>query len=183
VSKQLRNWLWALSALIWIFSAGFDGRFLRGLMYEGWGGAVMGYGLNFVVDVCSEMFAYLFALLQRERKGSRVQRWSWLLLLGEAAAIYFAVVFSWQVIRTVAPDLPPVLQWSAAAFAPCTLLWLGIGQALLDVRIERDERGKAERPAPEPPQPKPNTCKVCGQSFAKQQGLNAHMRKHKEAQC
>ncbi|MHC4648970.1 MAG: hypothetical protein ACYTBJ_26245, partial [Planctomycetota bacterium] len=86
----LRIVLWALSVGVWVFSAGFDGAFLRGLMPEGVTWAVFAYGLNFVADVSNELLAYCFMKLQQDnRRGSKKWRWSWLLLAFEAGALYF----------------------------------------------------------------------------------------------
>jgi hypothetical protein len=136
-------------------------------------GTVAGYGLNFAADVTSEMFAYLFARLQRaNRRGSKLWRWSFALLPLEVGALYYSTVFSWVTVRSVAPDLEPWLQWSAATFAGFFLLGLGLGQALLDVRIESDAKPKVSAPPA-------FACDQCNYVGAHQNALNAHKRKHR----
>lgn len=182
----LRVLLWALSIGVWIFSAGFDGRFLRSLMPAGVVGAVMGYGLNFVADVSSEMFAYLFARLQRENsKRTKLWRWSFALLVGQVFALYFGTVFSWAAIAEAAPELARWLQWSAALFAQAVLLFLGIGQALLDVRKESGVKLVMSTPEPAISEPEPVTTEMfaclhqgCGRSFRTQNAVNAHQSAH-----
>jgi len=172
----LRALLWAASVAIWVFSSGFDGRFLRTLMPVGalWG--VFAYGLNFVVDVSNEMFAYVFALIQRHgRKGSKLWRWSFAMLAAQVASLYFGTVFSQAAIAEARPTLAPYLAWSAALLAQVSLLFLGVGQALLDVR------SKAE-PKPARPQPEPFTCETCGYIARNQHALNAHQRVHGNGQ-
>ena len=197
-----------MSAGIWIFSAGFDGRFLQSLMPAGLVGSVMAYGLNFTADISNELLAYVFTKLQRgNRRGSKMWRLSFSLLAGQAIALYFGTVFGWATIANVAPELATWLQWSAAMFPQVTLLFIGIAQALLDIRIEesesqaeRAEERKEKRKQAEPvakgsePEPQaaeevaespaqepllPFVCEQCGYRCATQNGLNAHMRVHK----
>lgn len=168
----LRAVLWALSVGVWVFSAGFDGAFLRTLMPPAPGWAVFAYGLNLVADVSNELLAYVFMKLQQDnRRGSKKHTWSYLLLVFEAGALYFGTVFSWATINAAAPDLAPWLQWSAALFAQSTLLGLGVAQALLDVRE------KVERSEPKPAPPR-FACNRCDYVATGQHALNAHQRIH-----
>jgi hypothetical protein len=97
----LRAVLWALSVGVWVGSAGFDGAFLRSLMPDAWYWAWFAYGLNFVADVSNELLAYVFMKLQQDnRRGSKKQRWSFLLLVFEAGALYFGTVFSFATIAS-----------------------------------------------------------------------------------
>ena len=170
--SALRIVLWALSVGVWVFSAGFDGAFLRRLMPAGMTWAVFAYGLNFVADVSNELLAYVFMKLQQDnRRGSKKWRWSWVLLGFEAGALYFGTVFSWATIAAAAPDLAPWLQWSAALFAQATLLGLGVAQALLDVRV------KAEQSEPQPATTA-FACDACDYVASNQHALNAHKRIH-----
>ena len=170
----LRAILWALSVGVWIGSAGFDGAFLRSLMPAAWYWGVFAYGLNFVADVSNELLAYVFMRLQQDnRKGSKKARWSYGLLAFELAALYFGTVFSWATIASTAPDLHPILQWSAALFAQVTLLGLGVAQALLDVQV------KAEEKPAQPPRPR-YACDICSYIAKNQHALNAHQRIHSD---
>jgi hypothetical protein len=170
----IRAVLWALSVGVWVFSAGFDGAFLRRLMPDGVVWAVFAYGLNFVADVSNELLAYCFMKLQQDtRRGSKKWKWSYLLLVFEAGALYFGTVFSWATIASAAPDLAPWLQWSAALFAQSTLLGLGVAQALLDVQV------KAERSEPKPAPPR-FACDKCSYVATGQHALNAHQRVHSD---
>ena len=168
----VRAILWALSVGVWIFSAGFDGAFLRTLMPPAPGWAVFAYGLNFVADVSNELLAYCFMKLQQDnRRGSKKHTWSYLLLIFEAGALYFGTVFSWATIADAAPTLAPWLQWSAALFAHSTLLGLGVAQALLDVRV------KAEKSEPAAPRPA-FACELCDFVGKNQKALSGHMKAH-----
>ena len=178
VGRTLRILLWVLSAGIWICSAFLDGRFLREMMPLGALGTIAGYGLNFAADVTSEMFAYLFARLQRSnRRGSKLWRWSFALLPLEVGALYYSTVFSWATVRSVASSLEPWLQWSVATFAGFFLLGLGLGQALLDVRIESEKVSQESEPVAQVPR---YACDRCDFVGAHQNALNAHKRKHRE---
>lgn len=181
----LRLIIWLLCVCVWIFSAGFDGRFIAGLMPPTLAGQVFGYGLNLTVDVINVVFSYLFAKLQRERRGSKVWRWSFVLLAGELIGLYFGTVFSWATIVSMRPELAPWLAWSAAFFAQASLLFLGVGQALVDVRIEAEQRKREGPTSTEPPKPKALACPVCGVSSTRkgapiltQAQLSGHMRAH-----
>jgi hypothetical protein len=173
---SLRIILWALSVGVWVFSAGFDGAFLRTLMPAAPFWVVFAYGLNLVADVSNELLAYVFMRLQQDnRRGSKKWRWSFVLLGFELAALYFGTVFSWATIRNAAPDLAPWLQWSAAVFASATLLGLGVAQALLDVRV------KAEQSEPQAAAIADLSliCPVCGERCDNQHAWNAHVGWHK----
>jgi len=177
VGRTLRVLLWTLSAGIWIFSAFLDGRFLREMMPFGALGTIAGYGLNFAADVTSEMFAYLFARLQRSnRRGSKLWRWSFALLPLEVGALYYSTVFSWATVRSVAGSLEPWLQWSVATFAGFFLLGLGLGQALLDVRIESEKVSQESEPVAQAPRYACDRCDFVGEN---QNALNAHRGWHK----
>ncbi len=168
----IRAVLWALSVGVWVFSAGFDGAFLRTLMPPAPGWGVFAYGLNFVADVSNELLAYCFMKLQQDtRKGSKKWKWSYLLLVFEAGALYFGTVFSWATINAAAPELAPWLQWSAALFAQSTLLGLGVAQALLDVQV------KAEQSTPRPETAR-FVCATCGYKAKNQKALSGHQKAH-----
>lgn len=175
--SAIRAILWLLSVGVWVFSAGFDGAFIRTLMPEGAVWTVFAYGLNFVADVSNELLAYVFMKLQQDnRRGSKKWRWSFVLLFFELGALYFGTVFSWATIANAAPSLAPVLQWSAAVFAQATLLGLGVAQALLDVRAREDAPPqKSEQQTASPA----FVCDKCGEICDSQNQLNAHRGWHK----
>jgi hypothetical protein len=149
-------------------------------------GTIAGYGLNFAADVTSEMFAYLFARLQRSnRRGSKLWRWSFALLPLEVGALYYSTVFSWATVRSVASSLEPWLQWSVATFAGFFLLGLGLGQALLDVRIESEMDAGPPRKASQESEPVAQVpryaCDRCDFVGENQNALNAHRGWHKRS--
>lgn len=83
-----------------------------------------------------------------------------------------------------------------SAVLPAMVIYLGeivsSDDAAAAARAEREER-KAEReaeaprieivPPPALPEPERVTCETCGRVFASQNGLNAHQRKHQEAEA
>lgn len=135
-----RNWLWGLSLVVMIASSGLDGRYVRSWMYDGWLGALCGYGLNFAIDVGSEILSYEYIRHRQDvregRERDRRRRLSALLLLGQFGLIYFGVVFSWRQLSLVLPGEPSWLLWSGAAFSQFALVFLGIAQALRDGKAE-----------------------------------------------
>ena len=72
-----------------------------------------------------------------------------------------------------------------AGFVPLLLAGVGALPALIAGRIESEateavpEQTRSE-PQAVPEQIKPFVCSECGKRYAKQQGLNAHMRAHPE---
>ena len=186
---------WHKDILIWfsialsLFSCGFDGAFLSRLMWTNapvWG-FVFGQGLNFAADAVTHVLGNQFAEEQRKApKGSKRRKLSYLLLPADLAALYYSVAFSWYQIRLNWQDLPGWLQISAASFAPVFILWLGVARALRDANIKAEPseaKQKASQLEPAQSEPEPLTigflCDVCGEPFATQQAVNAHMRKHK----
>lgn len=177
---MIRVILWLLSIGVWIFSAGFDGAFLRTLMPDAPLWAWFAYGLNFVADVSNELLAYVFMKLQQDnRRGSKKWKWSFVLLFFEAGALYFGTVFSWATIANAAPKLAGWLQWSAAVFAQATLLGLGVAQALLDVQVKADGKEIESKLQAAPVALPEFVCDVCGQICDNQHALNAHTGWHK----
>ena len=185
---------WYRDNLIWtsiavsVFSCAFDGAFLSGLMWQSLPilAVVFGQGLNFAADVATHVLSRQFAEEQQKaRRKSKRWRLSFLLLGGDAIAIYYSVVFSWHQIATTAPDLPAWLQWSAASFAPVTILWLGIAGAIRDARSEAEpkrEQSETSEHKPAASEPAPLTlgfhCERCEFVAETQNGLNAHKRVH-----
>lgn len=178
---------WFRDNLIWtsiavsIFSCAFDGAFLSGLMWSGLPTLAMifGQGLNFAADVATHVLSRQFANEQQKaRKGSKRQRWSFALLAGDLIAIYYSVSFSWYQIATTAPTLPAWLQWSAASFAPITILWLGIAGAIRDARIEAEPKREKQARSEPAPLAIGFHCEHCDYVAETQNGLNAHKRKH-----
>lgn len=141
MKNQILNWLdtnalWVISVVIMLGSMGGDGRYIRSWQFDGWFGTILGYGLNLAVDVTSEILSYEFTRHQQdvvEGKARSRKRWlSFLLLVGQAGLLYFAVVFAWRQFSLLKPNEPNWLRWSLACFAPVALVFLGIAQALRD---------------------------------------------------
>jgi len=194
MSWIIHNWLWGLSIVIMLASAGLDGRYIRSWMFTGWVGAICGYGLNLAVDICAEVFAYEYTLhildvqagKARDKKRAHA-RW---LLVGQFGLIYFGVVFSWRQLSLVLPDEPSWLLWSAAAFAQFALVFLGIAQALRDgtgTRAKGSDRtatgsdgGRSESDGiADDSTVNRYQCGKCKARFATQNALNSHMSVHK----
>lgn len=188
------NWLWGLSLIIMLASAGLDGRYIRSWMFDGLIGAVCGYGLNLAVDICAEVFAYEYTVhildvqagKARDKKRSHA-RW---LLVGQFGLIYFGVVFSWRQLSLVLPDEPSWLLWSAAAFAQFALVFLGIAQALRQgtgtratgsdgTRGQSDGTRSSNERAADDSTVNRYQCGACRARFATQNALNSHMSVHK----
>lgn len=179
-----RNILLIASLIVMFLSIGGDGRYIRSYQFAGWFGAVLGYGLNFSVDGTTELLAYEAARHFRDvaRGKARIRkRWmAAMLVVGQLAMVYFAVVFSYRQYSLTLPNEPNWLRWSMAALAPAALTLLGIAQALrLDMGTERKRTTRVEPTgAPTLETEAAYICSVCHKTFAKQQALAGHMKAH-----
>jgi len=186
--------LWYRDNLIWfsialsVFSCGFDGAFLSGLMWINtpWLGVLFGQGLNFAADAVTHVLGNQFAEEQRKAPRKSKRWWlSFVLLAGDVAAVYYSIVFSWYQIRLNWESLPAWLQWSAASFAPAGILLLGVARALRDANIKteaKQQESETKREAIAISEPPPLVvgfhCDYCDYVADTQNGLNAHQRKH-----
>jgi len=181
-----RNALWGASILIALAFAGLDGRYLRSYMFAGWLGDVCAYTGNFLIDLSSEFLTYEFTRHQRDtvqgRARDRKRLISWFLLIGALSLLYFALVFSYRQASLLQPQEPSWLRWSIASFAQVALMLIGVANALRDYPVAKANRATAKQSTTkqkaEPAPSLPFVCEVCGKAFAKQNGLNGHMKAH-----
>jgi len=200
----LRGSLWLVSAGLMFASSGLDGAYLTRLMPAHM--FVLGYVLNTMADLASEIMMYWFGRLRLLRKDDKRARWSWAILAAEALLVAYAWFFSWRQLLLVLPAVESAsdVRWVApiaAGFIPLALVAVGYTQALLAGRIE--DAGTAQTSAigntgatqetqgePQASQTKRKgnghaalTCPFCGatanasgESFANKQAVSAHMR-------
>lgn len=199
-SRIMQSSLWLVSIGLMLASSGIDGAYLSRLMPAGlhW----LGYVLNTMSDVGSEILMYWFGRLRLFPKNSKRYRMAVILLPAELLTIAYSWFFSWRQLLLIMPAVEPqAAHWVApiaAGFIPLLLSAIGYAQALLAGRIE-SEAGQSKaaqepaRDAQEQPQAmrevaqsvalsehgnghKPLTCDWCGREFASRQGVSAHLR-------
>jgi len=120
-------------------SAGIDGAYMAKLMPP-----VLGYTLNAVSDISSEVLIFWYARLRQYPKNTKRYRMAWALLVGEVLLTFFAWLFGWRQLLPIVTMLegPRAARWLApvfAAFTPTLLITAGYAQALLAGRIEREK--------------------------------------------
>jgi hypothetical protein len=188
-SALRNNSLFIMSIGLMAASSGIDGAYMAAWMPPGAGW--LGYVLNTVSDVASEILMYWFGRLQQERKRSKKWKLSWWLLPAVGVIVAFSWFFSWrQLLRAMRPLEGEATRWVApvsAAFVPALLAATGYAQALLAGKFEDAPRQGADsarsktRPADDG-RGKTWTCPKCGASagadgrpFRSQQSLAAHI--------
>ena len=139
VESGLRGSLWLVSAGLCLASSGLDGAYLTRLMPPSlfW----LGYVLNTMADVASEIMMYWFGRLRLLPKASKHNRLALLVLPAEALLVGYAWFFSWRQLLLVLPrvESADAVRWVApiaAGFIPLALLAVGYTQALLAGRAE-----------------------------------------------
>lgn len=180
----LRNSLWIASIGIMLASSGIDGAYLAKIMRPYW----LGYVLNTVSDVASEILMYWYGRLTMDRSSTKRGRARWLLVV-EVILAAFAWLFGWRQLLPIvaAQEGAQAARWLApvmAAFTPVALIGIGYAQALLAGRIEKEKEARDEtQPTTQPAQAaahkgngRAHICPHCEKSFAKPQGVSAHLR-------
>jgi hypothetical protein len=167
-------------------SSGIDGAYMAAWMPPGAGW--LGYVLNTVSDVSSEILMYWFGRLQQRRKRSKKWRLSWWLLPATALVIAFSWFFSWRQLLRVMPALEgEATRWVApvsAAFVPALLAATGYAQALLAGKFEDAPQSDAGETQPAgDARVEVFSCPRCGaeatadgKPFRSQQSVAAHLR-------
>ena len=186
--------LWIVGFGLMLASSGLDGAFLTKLMPAGFGW--LGLVLNTTTDVCSEVVSYWTGRLAQDAN-KRKREMSKLLWFPQFALVFYAWLFGWRQIIPILREIEPLdFRWLAplmAAFVPTALVAVGYTQALLAGRIEKEDSereaksSKLEATRSEAvanrseiePLVLPFTCEICGATFASQNGLNGHKRKHR----
>lgn len=123
-------------------------------------------------------FAYVFAAWRRTQ-GRTAAR---MLTLAVLSACVFVIVGAPYVAAQVrGVTVGEILSadvalyvWAACVFASTIMIVASVGYAQ-----KMPGSPQAKRTPDAPPDDKPHKCAICGASFAKQQGLAAHSRKHK----
>ena len=180
----LRNSLWVASIGIMLASSGIDGAYLAKIMRPYW----LGYVLNTVSDVASEILMYWYGRLTMDRSNTKQKRARWLILV-EVILTGFAWLFGWRQLIPIVTEYEgaQAAKWLAptmAAFTPVALIGIGYAQSLLAGRIEKEkETQDATQPAAEQPQPathkgngRAHICPYCDAEFTKPQSVSAHLR-------
>lgn len=186
-----RNSLWLISLGIMATSAGIDGAYMAKLMPP-----ILGYALNAVSDIASEVLIYWYARLKQYPKNTKRHRMAWGLLVGEVLLTGFAWLFGWRQLLPIitAIEGADIARWLApvlAAFTPTLLIAAGYTQALLAGRIESEALPavqavanplaiEAMQIAAHSDNGNDHACPYCDRSFATVQGVNAHLRFCKE---
>jgi amino acid transporter len=173
----LANSLWVASIGIMLASSGIDGAYLAKIMNPFW----LGYVLNTVSDVASEILMYWYGRLTQDYSSTKRRRAKWLLVV-EVILAGFAWLFGWRQLLPIIEthDGAQAAKWLAplmAAFTPVALIGIGYAQSLLAGRIEKETETQDK---PQPAAKAANACDYCGAEFAKPQGVSAHLR-HCEA--
>ena len=181
----LRNSLWLVSAGLMLSSSGIDGAYMAKIVP--W--PVVGYVLNTVSDIGSEILMYWFGRIRQFPKNTKRYKMAGGLLFAEAILTGYAWLFGWRQLLPIitaledaqtAAWLAPVL----AAFTPISLVAVGYTQALLAGRIEREQGDSTAEQVPaliESKSAKGNghsahQCPWCERGFATQQAVSAHLR-------
>lgn len=175
----LANSLWFASVGIMLASSGIDGAYLAKIMQPSW----LGYVLNTVSDVASEILMYWYGRLTQDYSSSKRRRAKWLLLV-EIILAGFAWLFGWrQLLPIIEAHEGAAAWWLAplmAAFTPVALIGIGYAQSLLAGRIEKTTETQEEpQPAESAPTPaivSEHACDYCGATFGTPQGVSAHLR-------
>lgn len=180
----LQNSLWVASIGIMLASSGIDGAYLAKIMRPHW----LGYVLNTVSDVASEILMYWYGRLTMDRSSAKRERAKWLLVV-EVILTGFAWLFGWrQLLPLIAAyEGTQAALWLApvmAAFTPVALIGIGYAQSLLAGRIEKEretqpETQDVERAAQVSAHSgngAAHICPYCDAEFTKSQGVSAHLR-------
>ena len=198
-ARMMQSSLWLVSIGLMLASSGIDGAYLSRLMpVEPIDLRWMGYVLNTMSDVGSEVLMYWFGRLRLFPKNSKRYRMAVILLPAELLTIAYSWFFSWRQLLLIMPAVEPqAAQWVApiaAGFIPLLLSAIGYAQALLAGRIEKEhteqEQPQAEQEAAQTVAiseksngHKKHTCPYCGatasssgKSFETQQAVSAHLR-------
>ena len=166
-ARMMQSSLWLVSIGLMLASSGIDGAYLSRLMpVEPIDLRWMGYVLNTMSDVGSEVLMYWFGRLRLFPKNSKRYRMAVILLPAELLTIAYSWFFSWRQLLLIMPAVEPeAAQWVApiaAGFIPLLLSAIGYAQALLAGRIEKEH--KAEEETQEQPQAKQEAAQVVAQS-------------------
>lgn len=187
--------LWFVGFGLMLASSGIDGAYMAKLMPWPW----LGYVLNTVSDIGSEVLMYWFGRLRQYPKNTKRYKMASGLLVAEVVLTSFAWLFGWRQLLPIIARIEgaQAAAWLApvfAAFTPISLVAVGYAQALLAGRIESDaDQSKAAQEQPEAEQEiakseksnghKPLTCPHCGRGFATKQARSAHLRFCKQRQA
>jgi len=191
--------LWFVGFGLMLASSGIDGTYMAKLMPWPW----LGYVLNTVSDIGSEVLMYWFGRLRQYPKNTKRYRMAWGLLVAEIILTSFAWLFGWRQLIPILTRIEgaQAAAWLApvfAAFTPILLVAVGYAQALLAGRIESDasqsktaqEQTQVEHEAAQEiaKSEKSNgrkslVCPYCGATanaqgnpFANKQAVSAHLR-------
>ena len=181
----LTNSLWLVSAGLMLSSSGIDGAYMAKIVP--W--PIVGYVLNTVSDIGSEVLMYWFGRLRQYPKNTKRYKMAAGVLFAESILTGYAWLFGWRQLLPIitaledaqtAAWLAPVL----AAFTPISLVAVGYTQALLAGRIEREQGDSTAEQVPaliESKSTKGNghsahQCPWCERGFATQQAVSAHLR-------
>jgi len=191
-ARMMQSSLWLVSIGLMLASSGIDGAYLSRLMpVEPIDLRWMGYVLNTMSDVGSEVLMYWFGRLRLFPKNSKRYRMAVILLPAELLTIAYSWFFSWRQLLLIMPAVEPqAAQWVApiaAGFIPLLLSAIGYAQALLAGRIEKEhteqEQPQAEQEAAQTVAiseksngHKKHTCPHCERTFATKQAVSAHLR-------
>jgi len=197
VSKSRGTWiltnsLWLVSAGLMLSSSGIDGAYMAKIVP--W--PIVGYVLNTVSDIGSEVLMYWFGRLRQYPKNTKRYKMAAGVLFAESILTGYAWLFGWRQLLPIitaledaqtAAWLAPVL----AAFTPISLVAIGYTQALLAGRIEKeqgDSTAEQEQPQVEQVEAQSESksakgnghsahqCPWCERGFASQQAVSAHLR-------
>ena len=142
--KRALKWLWGAS--LWfvgfglmLASSGIDGAYMAKLMPWPW----LGYVLNTVSDIGSEVLMYWFGRLRQYPKTTKRYKMASGLLIAEIILTSFAWLFGWRQLLPILTRIEgaQAAAWLApvfAAFTPVSLVAVGYAQALLAGRIESE---------------------------------------------
>jgi hypothetical protein len=184
--------LWFVGFGLMLASSGIDGAYMAKLMPWPW----LGYVLNTVSDIGSEVLMYWFGRLRQYPKNTKRYKMASGLLMAEMILTGFAWLFGWRQLLPILTRIEgaQAAAWLApvfAAFTPVSLVAVGYAQALLAGRIEKEQIEQAEtqeqtQATQEVAQSlalsehgnghKPHTCDWCGREFASKQAKSAHLR-------
>lgn len=202
-SRIMQSSLWLVSIGLMLASSGIDGAYLARIMpTEPVNLQWLGYVLNTMSDIGSEILMYWFGRLRLFPKNSKRYRMAVILLPAELLTIAYSWFFSWRQLLLIMPAVEPqAAHWVApiaAGFIPLLLSAIGYAQALLAGRIESEQvQGKVAQERAQEAQEqahaaqevaqsvassehgnghRPHTCDWCGREFASRQAVSAHLR-------
>lgn len=187
----VQNSLWFVAAGLMIASTCFDGVYLESLSVL----TGFGFALNVCADIANPAMMYWYGRLQQDTKKAKREK-SRSILTWERIAIGYSWLFSWRQLRSqvyLVETMPlaakfggselataieiEILAFAFAGFVPLGLAGVGALQALIAGRIESEA---TEQPKAAKAQQKPIfSCPHCSETFATQQAVNGHQRKHR----